>query len=140
MKYLLAVSFLIAGVFGAVNRDWKSEETPVNEKITASAMWAESGVVVVLPAPLKAEYHNIWIRSGGVTETPEQLSENSWSVPWRSGTIGGALCTEDTCMIFETQWQLASRYLWLKIPLVLVGSFLITFFVVRGLRKFTPWN
>ncbi len=106
MKYLLAA--ILLGV-------------PV--QITASAMWAESGVVVTLSEG--SEYRNMWIRSGAEVTEPEQLTENSWVVPWRHGTIGGVLCDESTCTIFETQWAVPVRYLWIKIILTLVCFFLI---------------
>ena len=124
-----------------LDTDRNAGDAPVSDEITASAEWAESGVVVILPTPLSgSEYHGIWVRSDGIKliELP-QLSENSWLVPWRNGTIGGILCTENSCTVFETQWAVASSYLWLKILGTLVVSFLVFRFIVcRFLGKICP--
>ena len=102
--------------------------------VVAVAERTESGVVVTLPP---GEYHNMWIRSGSVTETPEKLSENSWLVPWNRGTIGGVLCG-DICTVFETQWYAPVKYLWIKIPLFLVAMFLLARLLARRLP--IPWT
>ena len=113
-----------------------AEDVPVS-KITASAEWVEGGVVVILPAPLPgSEYKSIWIGTldGSVIDVvePDQLSENSWSVPWEQGIIGGVLCSENSCTIFSTEWAVpSSGYHWSILVLVVVVGLAVAVALAR---------
>lgn len=117
-----------------------SEGVTAIDEITASAMWTESGVVIALPIPIEgSEYHEILIYSGDRDlRSPEQLTENSWSVPWKQGTIGGVLCTEDSCTVFAANWSVSPSYLWLKIIGVLVVGFFVLRFVLIHISSPLP--
>lgn len=106
MRYLLLTLLLLGNVANAT-----ADQIPA-----VANRVSDTSVSVSLPSlPAGSEYHNVWIVSG--TEVTDEIvcylvdGQPTWQIEstfdW--GTIGGIVCTTETCTPFSVKWKVKAK-------------------------------